>query len=137
MTESKNNFIAGEWLAGDNSIENRNPSDLSDIIGHFAQANSTQLDKALDDPTGQQLRRVQSASILRREQRRAAAVKSAIVAVSKPSPAGKTRDVAATAAAVLMLFVDEAALPVYLTMPLMLEAAHCEPSIRSQTNRPL
>ncbi|MGB2069336.1 MAG: aldehyde dehydrogenase family protein [Candidatus Puniceispirillaceae bacterium] len=48
MTETKNNFIAGEWLAGDNSIENRNPSDLSDIIGHFAQASSTQLDKALD-----------------------------------------------------------------------------------------
>ena len=48
MTETKNNFIAGEWLAGDNSIEIRNPSDLSDIIGHFAQASSTQLDKALD-----------------------------------------------------------------------------------------
>ena len=48
MAETKNNFIAGEWLAGDNSIENRNPSDLSDIIGHFAQASSTQLDKALD-----------------------------------------------------------------------------------------
>ncbi|MGB2462669.1 MAG: hypothetical protein ACPIEU_07955, partial [Candidatus Puniceispirillaceae bacterium] len=48
MPETKNNFIAGEWLAGDNSIENRNPSDLSDIIGHFAQASSTQLDKALD-----------------------------------------------------------------------------------------
>ena len=48
MTETKNNFIAGEWLAGDNSIENCNPSDLSDIIGHFAQASSTQLDKALD-----------------------------------------------------------------------------------------
>ena len=48
MTETKNNFIAGEWLAGDNSIENRNPSDLSDIIGHFAQASSTQLGKALD-----------------------------------------------------------------------------------------
>ena len=48
MTETKNNFIAGEWLAGDNSIENRNPSDLSDIIGHFTQASSTQLNKALD-----------------------------------------------------------------------------------------
>ena len=48
MTETKNNFIAGEWLAGDNSIENRNPSDLSDIIGHFTQASRTQLNKALD-----------------------------------------------------------------------------------------
>ena len=48
MTETKNNFIAGEWLAGDTSVENRNPSDLSDVIGHFAQANSSQLTKALD-----------------------------------------------------------------------------------------
>ena len=37
MAETKNNFIV-DRLAGDNSIENRNPSDLSDIIGHFAQA---------------------------------------------------------------------------------------------------
>ena len=48
MTETKNNFIAGEWLAGDTSVENRNPSDLSDVIGHFAQASSSQLIKALD-----------------------------------------------------------------------------------------
>ena len=48
MTETKNNFIAGEWLAGETSIENRNPSDLSDIIGHFTQASRTQLNKALD-----------------------------------------------------------------------------------------
>jgi aldehyde dehydrogenase (NAD+) len=48
MTETKNNFIAGEWLAGDTSIENRNPSDLSDVIGHFAQASNSQLTKALD-----------------------------------------------------------------------------------------
>ncbi len=48
MTKTKNNFIAGEWLAGETSIENRNPSDLSDIIGHFTQASRTQLNKALD-----------------------------------------------------------------------------------------
>ena len=48
MTETKNNFIAGEWLPGDTSVENRNPSDLSDVIGHFAQASSSQLTKALD-----------------------------------------------------------------------------------------
>ena len=48
MTETKNNFLAGEWLAGDTSVENRNPSDLSDVIGHFAQASSSQLTKALD-----------------------------------------------------------------------------------------
>ena len=48
MTETKNNFLAGEWLAGDTSVENRNPSDLSDVIGHFAQASSSQLTKAVD-----------------------------------------------------------------------------------------
>ena len=48
MTETKNNFIAGEWLAGDTNVENRNPSDLSDVIGHFAQASSSQLTKAVD-----------------------------------------------------------------------------------------
>ena len=48
MIETKNNFIAGEWLLGDTSVENRNPSDLSDVIGHFAQASSSQLTKALD-----------------------------------------------------------------------------------------
>ncbi len=42
------NFIAGQWLAGVTSIESRNPSDISDIIGHYAQASADQLDMALD-----------------------------------------------------------------------------------------
>ncbi len=42
------NLIAGEWLAGDSDIENRNPSDLSDLIGLFAQATPDQLDQTLD-----------------------------------------------------------------------------------------
>jgi len=42
------NFIAGEWLEGDSIIENRNPSDLSDLIGTYAQASQAQLDKAFE-----------------------------------------------------------------------------------------
>lgn len=41
------NLIAGEWLAGESEIENRNPSDLSDVIGQFSQANSSQLNTTL------------------------------------------------------------------------------------------
>jgi len=48
MPDLNKNFIAGEWLAGSSTIENRNPSDLSDLIGHYAQADKAQLDKALD-----------------------------------------------------------------------------------------
>lgn len=42
------NYIAGEWLEGDSAIENRNPSDLSDIIGTYAQASQAQLDMAFE-----------------------------------------------------------------------------------------
>ncbi len=42
------NFIAGDWQDGPERMENRNPSDLSDVIGHFAQADTAQLALALD-----------------------------------------------------------------------------------------
>jgi aldehyde dehydrogenase (NAD+) len=42
------NFIAGDWLEGDSVIENRNPSDLSDLVGTYAQASGAQLDKAFE-----------------------------------------------------------------------------------------
>ena len=48
MTEVTQNYIAGEWLAGDSEIANINPSDLSDTIGRYAQANGEQLERALD-----------------------------------------------------------------------------------------
>jgi len=41
------NFIAGDWVAGESEIENRNPSDLSDLIGVYAQAGAGQLDDAI------------------------------------------------------------------------------------------
>ncbi|MEH6633002.1 MAG: aldehyde dehydrogenase family protein [Halopseudomonas aestusnigri] len=42
------NYIAGEWVSSDRFTENRNPSDLSDIIGSYAQADKAQLDRAID-----------------------------------------------------------------------------------------
>ena len=48
MTDRKFNHIAGEWLAGESEIENRNPSDLSEVIGLYAQAGGDQLEAALD-----------------------------------------------------------------------------------------
>jgi len=42
------NYIAGEWIAADNAVENRNPSDITDLIGTYAQADTGQLDRALD-----------------------------------------------------------------------------------------
>lgn len=41
------NFIAGEWRKGVAEIANINPSDTSDIIGHFAQASRTDLEDAI------------------------------------------------------------------------------------------
>jgi len=48
MAEANHNFIAGEWLAGVSEIANINPSDLSDTIGMYAQADSAQLNRALE-----------------------------------------------------------------------------------------
>lgn len=48
MTDVKLNLIAGSWEAGETVIENRNPSDLSDLVGVFAQASGDQLETTLD-----------------------------------------------------------------------------------------
>ncbi|MGB0534508.1 MAG: aldehyde dehydrogenase family protein, partial [Paracoccaceae bacterium] len=47
MSGLNKNFIAGDWVAGSSEIENRNPSDLSDLIGLYAQASPDQLDTTL------------------------------------------------------------------------------------------
>ena len=47
MADVNHNFIAGEWVAGASEIANINPSDLSDTIGMYAQADSAQLQRAL------------------------------------------------------------------------------------------
>ena len=41
------NFINGEWLEGKGVRENINPSDLSDIVGEYAQADKAQTETAI------------------------------------------------------------------------------------------
>ncbi len=48
MTKTQLNYIAGEWVSGPSEIENINPSDLSEIVGVFAQASGDQLEDALN-----------------------------------------------------------------------------------------
>jgi len=40
-------YIDGRWKSGASAIENRNPSEISDLIGQYAQAGSDDLDEAL------------------------------------------------------------------------------------------
>lgn len=40
-------YIDGNWTEGASTIENRSPSDTSDLIGHYAQADASHLDAAL------------------------------------------------------------------------------------------
>ena len=47
MAGEMRNHIAGQWVDGATTIEDRNPSDISDLIGHFAQATAAQLDDAV------------------------------------------------------------------------------------------
>ena len=65
MSNLNQNFIAGDWLAGASEIANINPSDLSDTIGHYAQADSAQLQRALD--TAQEAQREWAAAGIERK----------------------------------------------------------------------
>jgi aldehyde dehydrogenase (NAD+) len=47
MTQQHNNFINGEWVAGVGYTPNINPSNLSDIIGEYAQADAAQVETAV------------------------------------------------------------------------------------------
>ena len=42
------NLIAGEWLAGSSAASNRNPSNLDDIVGDYAQADKAQAEAAIE-----------------------------------------------------------------------------------------
>lgn len=42
------NYVGGAWLTGQNAVENVNPSDLSDVVGHYAQASASDVDPAVD-----------------------------------------------------------------------------------------
>ena len=48
MSKAGKNYIAGQWQAGESDVENRNPSDLTDLIGVYAQASSDQLQQTLE-----------------------------------------------------------------------------------------
>ncbi len=41
------NYIAGDWCDGEGTVANVNPSDVSDVIGHYAQASTADLDRAV------------------------------------------------------------------------------------------
>ena len=60
------NLIAGGWLVGESEIENRSPSDVTDLIGVFAQASSDQLEATLDQ--AQQAQREWAAYGMERKQ---------------------------------------------------------------------
>jgi aldehyde dehydrogenase (NAD+) len=47
MTTVHENLIAGEWRAGADTVENLNPSDVSDRVGLYAQASGQDLDDAV------------------------------------------------------------------------------------------
>jgi aldehyde dehydrogenase (NAD+) len=45
------NYIAGEWVAGNDTRANINPSDLSDVVGHYAQGDEAQARAAITAAT--------------------------------------------------------------------------------------
>ena len=47
MTQPYSNYIAGEWLPGSSVTRDINPSDLSDVVGEYAQADAKQVDQAI------------------------------------------------------------------------------------------
>ena len=46
-TNTFRNYIAGDWVVGATAIANRNPSDVNDIIGEYAQADAEQTRAAI------------------------------------------------------------------------------------------
>ena len=44
----RDNLIGGEWVGGSTAVEDRNPSDLSDVVGEFAVADEAQVDAAIE-----------------------------------------------------------------------------------------
>ena len=52
MEQQTGLYVAGQWQRGETEIENRNPSDLADVIGHYAQATVAQVDQAIAEAQG-------------------------------------------------------------------------------------
>lgn len=51
MPDAHLNLIDGTWMPGDHLTENRNPSDLSDLIGHYAAGTAADVDRAAQAAT--------------------------------------------------------------------------------------
>lgn len=51
MQDAHLNLIDGQWLPGSHLIQNRNPSDLSDLIGHYAAGTADDVDRAAQAAT--------------------------------------------------------------------------------------
>lgn len=47
VTETYGTYIAGSWRRSDTAIENRNPANLADLIGVYAQASAEDVDDAV------------------------------------------------------------------------------------------
>jgi aldehyde dehydrogenase (NAD+) len=47
MSEIQKNYIGGEWVEGDGTTHNVNPSDTNDVVGAYARASAAQLDEAV------------------------------------------------------------------------------------------
>src|SRR5690606_298208 len=47
MKDHYKNWIAGEWVGSDNTQNNINPSDLSDVVGTYVRADAAQVDAAI------------------------------------------------------------------------------------------
>jgi acyl-CoA reductase-like NAD-dependent aldehyde dehydrogenase len=45
--ETFQNYVAGEWISGVSTQPNRNPSNLADVIGEYAQADAKQAEQAI------------------------------------------------------------------------------------------
>ena len=56
MAETGQNFIADSWCNGNTRVENINPSNIGDVMGHYAQADRAQLDIALDAARSAQMK---------------------------------------------------------------------------------
>ncbi|WP_406647109.1 aldehyde dehydrogenase family protein [Aliisedimentitalea scapharcae] len=48
----KQNLIAGAWVDGHDAVENRNPADISEVIGVYARASVEQVDQAVQAANG-------------------------------------------------------------------------------------
>ena len=46
-TEQHSNYVNGQWVAGATWSKNINPSDLSDVVGEYAQADAAQTEQAI------------------------------------------------------------------------------------------